>query len=94
MSKKKMSDFSLIPPDMLELIRIIAIAGFVATATLVVSLNFKAFNQVFQSQTNKLWWLFLLLMIFPLMLILYIFSLIFGDYNIVQAIARRFLSQS
>ena len=88
-----MYDFSLIPPEIMEFIRITAIGGFITTSTLVISLNFRAFNKVFSYNAKKLWWLFMLLMIIPLLITLYVFTLIFGDYNIIQAIAGKIFSK-
>lgn len=67
-----------IPPEVMQFVKVTAIGGFVATSALIVNINFRAFSKVFSARTRSLWWLFLLLMIFPLLIFLYLFSLLFG----------------
>lgn len=73
-----MVEFQEVTPQVMEFIRVTAIGGFVATSALVININFRAFSKVFSKRTRSLWWLFLLLMVFPLLIILYLFSLLFG----------------
>jgi hypothetical protein len=63
--------------DVLSFFRFAAITGFIVTATLIINLNFKVFRRVFKEKTYRFFWLFLILAIVPLLLIVYIFTLLF-----------------
>lgn len=54
-----------------------AFLGFLVTATLFINLNFKGFKTVFREKTLNYWWLFILLTVAPLLVIIYIFTLLF-----------------
>ncbi|MFV1917190.1 MAG: hypothetical protein ACC618_01750 [Patescibacteria group bacterium] len=62
----------------MEFLRLAALIGFIATATLLLNLNFKVFRDVFKERTITFFWLYLLMIIVPILLILYLFSLLFG----------------
>jgi len=61
-----------------QFIRFSAILGFIIFATFVINFNNKAFNYVLKEKAKKFWWLFILISIVPLLLFLYLFSIIFG----------------
>lgn len=65
-------------PQLTHVFRISSIAGFIAAVTLIINLNFVAFRKVFKKRTRTYWWLFLVFMLAPLFLFLYIFNLFFG----------------
>jgi hypothetical protein len=54
-----------------------AIAGFIVTATLLINMNFVAFNKVFKNHSKKMMWLFMIIALFPFLLILLAFSFFF-----------------
>lgn len=60
-----------------DFVEFVAFLGFLVTATLLINLNFRGFKFVFGEKVRSYWWLFLLLTIVPLLVILYIFSLLF-----------------
>lgn len=62
----------------MEVLKVTAAAGFVTASVLLISLNHKVFKFIFKEKTASYWWLFTVLTVFPLLLILYIFSLLFG----------------
>jgi len=68
----------IIPREWLEFLRYSAISGFIALSVLVINLSNKAFAKVFKENATKLWWLFVLLSLIPVLGIIYIFSRIFG----------------
>ena len=71
-------DLKSIPKEVLEVVKYAAIGGLVATTTLIVNLSNVAFRTVFHERTKTYWWLFAMFTIIPLLLFLYVFSLIFG----------------
>lgn len=62
---------------LVEFFKFAAITGFIVTATLIININFKVFRSVFKDRTYRFFWLFLILAILPLLLIVYIFTLLF-----------------
>jgi len=61
-----------------DFLRFTAFFGFIVTATLIINLNFRAFKIVFKENTRKYWWLFLISAMAPMLIIIYIFSLLFS----------------
>lgn len=59
------------------LIKYGAIIGLIVVTTLIINLHFLGFKSVFKTKTVTYWWLFSMIIIIPLMLFLYIFSLLF-----------------
>lgn len=64
-----------------EFFRIGAIAGFVAAFTLLINLNYKGFNYLFKDKTTKYWWVFVVACVIPFLVIMYIFTIIFGSVS-------------
>ena len=54
-----------------------AMAGFIASATLLIGFNFKTLNKVIEDKSITYWCLFFTLSIVPLLLIIYFFNLFF-----------------
>ncbi len=67
-----------IDPRLMEAFRIGSITGFLATVTLLINVNYKVYQRIFKDKAKSYWWLFLLSALIPLLLFLYIFSLLFG----------------
>lgn len=67
-----------IPKEILDIVKYAAIAGLIATTTLIVNISNVAFRAVFHERTKTFWWLFAVFTIVPLLLFLYLFTLIFG----------------
>ena len=64
-------------PEISQFLRLSSFIGFMVTATFIINLNFKTFRSVFKEKTGHYWWLFLLITLIPLMVIIYLFSLLF-----------------
>jgi len=69
---------SFLPVEALQFLKFSAIAGFLATATLLINLNNKAFNYIFKEKAKSYFWFFLLISIIPLLAIIYVFNVFFG----------------
>jgi hypothetical protein len=59
-------------------LKLVAFVGFLATATLFIGFNHKVFEVVFGEKSKTYWWLFALFVIVPFLLVIYIFSFLFG----------------
>jgi len=70
-------DASQIPQQLIEFVKFAAIIGLIATTTVVINLSNTAFRNVFRERTKTYWWLFATLTVIPLLVFLYIFSLLF-----------------
>jgi len=66
-------------PQLVEVFKFSAITGFIISATLIINLSHKTFTNLFKEKTATYYWLFLLMMIIPLLFIIFIFSLLFED---------------
>ncbi|OGM09492.1 hypothetical protein A2159_01010 [Candidatus Woesebacteria bacterium RBG_13_34_9] len=76
--------YKLISPETMAFLRFSAIAGLLTTTTLLVNLNKKTFNNIFQQRSKSLWWVFLFSSILPLLLFLYIFNFLFGEIDMLK----------
>jgi len=66
------------PIEIQSVLKTIALVGFLITATLIVGLNFKIFNNIFKDKALNYWWLFLVISAIPIVVAIYIFSFFFG----------------
>jgi hypothetical protein len=64
-----------------EFFRIGAMAGFIAAVTLLINLNHKGFIFLFKDNARKYWWLFIVMCVVPFLLIIYVFTLMFGSFD-------------
>lgn len=69
-----------IPSQFLEFLRYSSITGFIVVATLFINLNHKAFTYLLRDSARKLWWVFVLFAVIPLLLFLWAFTFIFGKF--------------
>lgn len=60
-----------------EIIKFGALAGFIAASTILINLNYKAFNSVFQKKTKMVWFLFFVMAALPFGIMLLLFSYFF-----------------
>lgn len=60
-----------------EIIKLGALAGFIAASTFLINLNYKAFNHVFQKKTKIVWALFFTMTTLPLGIIILVFTYFF-----------------
>ncbi len=60
-----------------EIIKLAALAGFIAASTFLINLNYQAFDKVFQKKTKAVWFLFFVMTTLPLGIILLLFSYFF-----------------
>ncbi len=74
-----MFDVAYLPPELIQFFRYGAIVGFISATTLVINLNHKAFNRILGENARSYWWLFVISALIPLLIALYIFSLLFGS---------------
>lgn len=65
----------------LNVIKYGAIAGFLATTTLLINLNNKLFLRVFKEKSKSYFWFFLIISIIPLLAFLYVFNALFGKLS-------------
>jgi hypothetical protein len=56
----------------------VSFVGFLITATLLVGLNFKIFNNIFKDNAKNYWWLFLVISAVPILVAIYIYTFFFG----------------
>lgn len=75
-------DFINLPRAWVSFFRYSAMAGFLAITALIINLNHKAFNKLFGEKAKTYRWVFLVTSIFPLLLFLYIFALLFGKADL------------
>ncbi|MCS7091763.1 MAG: hypothetical protein NZM26_00205 [Patescibacteria group bacterium] len=61
--------------------RIGAIAGFIAAVTILINLNHKGFRYLFRDKATKYWWVFVIACVIPFLVILYMFTIIFGKLS-------------
>lgn len=71
-------DIAALPVETQNVLKTIAFLGFLVTATLIVGLNFKIFNNIFKDKASNYWWLFLVISAIPIVVAIYIFSFFFG----------------
>ncbi|OGM03590.1 hypothetical protein A2715_00330 [Candidatus Woesebacteria bacterium RIFCSPHIGHO2_01_FULL_39_32] len=71
-----------LPPELLSFLRFSAIAGLLATTTLLMNFNHKAFSNFFGYRSKSLWWLFLVFSVLPLLLFLFVFNFLFGRLDL------------
>ncbi|MCX7928621.1 MAG: hypothetical protein N2558_02965 [Patescibacteria group bacterium] len=64
-----------------QFLKIGAIAGFIAAATLIININYKGFNYLFKDKATKYWWVFVIACVIPFLVILYMFTIIFGKFS-------------
>jgi hypothetical protein len=62
----------------LQIVKYSAIAGFIATTTLLINLNNKLFLKVFKKKSKSYFWFFLVISVIPLLAFLYVFNAVFG----------------
>jgi hypothetical protein len=77
-----MLDNPLIPKEVLIFIRYSAFAGFIVTATLLVMLDYKAFQRMFRQRTNELKWVFIISTVIILLLMIHIFTVLFQRFGL------------
>lgn len=68
--------------ELSNLVRLSAFGGFLVFAVILISLNHRAFTKFLGQRSKSFWWFILIFSIFPLLLILYIFSFLFGGFNL------------
>jgi len=84
---EKISNMGVIdkfPAELLLFFRYSAIAGFLATVTLIINFNHTKFANIFGDRSKSLWWLFLIFSVIPLLLFLFIFNFVFGRFELRQ----------
>jgi len=62
----------------MEFLKFSAFTGFIVSSTLLANLNFKTFKRILGDKSSKYWWLMGILMIIPLLIVLFTFSLLFS----------------
>jgi len=72
-----MIDFRLFSKELIEFFRYAAIAGFIAATALIININYATFNKIFKEKTKLFWTLFFISALIPLLVSIYIFSLLF-----------------
>ncbi len=69
----------LLNAQFVQTTRIVGIIVFLSIATLFIGFNHNIFKIVFAEKSKSYWWLFALLTIIPFLLVLFVFSFLFGD---------------
>lgn len=67
-----------LPIQTQNVLKTIALLGFLITATLIVGLNFKIFTNIFKDKASHYWWLFLVISAVPILVAIYIYAFFFG----------------
>jgi len=73
---------NLIIQKFIQVFKYGAIVGFFVTTILIINLNNKAFNSVFQQRSKSYFWFFLLISIIPLLAFIYVFNILFGKITL------------
>ncbi len=73
---------NLIIHKVLQIFKYGAIVGFFVTTVLIINLNNRAYNHVFQTKAKSYFWFFLIISIIPLLSFIYIFNMFFGKFTL------------
>lgn len=68
--------------ELFHLVSLASFFGFIVLAVIVINLNYHAFTKFLGQRSKSFWWFFLIFSLFPLLLILYIFSFLFGGFDL------------
>lgn len=66
-------------PSLGQAFKLAGFVAFLAAATLFIGFNHKIFEVVLGEKSKTYWWLIACILIVPFLLILYVFSVLFGN---------------
>lgn len=72
--------------QILEIIKFASSAGFLICLTLIAGLNFKIFKSLLKDKFQKFWWVFVISSVFPLLVFLFIFTVLFERQNPIKRV--------
>lgn len=72
-----MPEKALFSADFLNFLKVSAIIGLIVTTVLIINLNYHAFNLVFKERNKLFWTLFFTMVLIPLLVLLYLFTIFF-----------------
>jgi hypothetical protein len=66
-------------PESAQAFKLVCFVIFLAASTLFIGFNHQMFTLVMGERSRSFWWLFVIIALVPLLLVLYAFSIIFGN---------------